>query len=408
MKEHQPDHPAPQYLFELPEELIAQTPPATRTAARMLLVDGQSGVQGEKDFSALPGLLKAGDLLVLNDSRVLPARLFAQREDTGGRVELLLVEPQNHARTWLAMAKPARRLHPGVCLQILDVSGGAAQAVSVGDSLTVLENLGGGEVSVRGETDPGELAHRWGVMPLPPYIQRDFDDPGDRQQATLDQQRYQTVYATTDPVGCGSVAAPTAGLHFDEATLQALQQGGVKVAYVRLHVGPGTFRPPNAEQIRRKKLHSERFSFPASLWQQMASTRAGQGRVIAVGTTSLRVLETVARLKLESIQAEALEFAENESGAPFFIGCARKIKGNWEVAGATTLFLMPPDRVNSVDGLLTNFHLPGSSLLMLVASFLNPGLWPEVYATAVARRFKFYSYGDCMLILKTTEEEIGC
>ncbi len=406
MTDHDRDHPAPEYLFDLPRELIAQSPLAKRTSSRMLLVQAESGVQGEEEFSALPDLLTAGDLLVLNDSRVLPARLYTMREDTGGRVELLLIEPQTDTLTWLAMARPARRLRTGTRLEILSAPDRDGSASPEKEFLTVAENLGGGEVLVTGITEPGELALKWGVMPLPPYIQRDFQDQDDLEKARSDRQRYQTVYATNDPDGSGSVAAPTAGLHFDEGILDSLADRGVSVAHVRLHVGPGTFRPPDAEQIQRRRLHAERFIFPASLGKRMAETRAGGGRIIAVGTTSLRVLETVARLDLDEALGEDIEFGHEGVKDPFFTGRARRSGDGWEVAGITRLFLMPPDTVSAADGLLTNFHLPGSSLLMLIASFLGPGIWPRVYAEAIERKLRFYSYGDCMLALKSGRNQV--
>ncbi len=389
------------FEFDLPQELIAQTPPDRRGAARMLLVDGNGGLRGEEAFTALPGLLQPGDLLVLNDSRVLPARLFTRRSDTGGLVELLLIEPGERPGTWLAMARPARRLRPGVGLVVTPPPDIRSQEAARMPTLEITAALGAGQVLVRGEDDPGEVARAWGVMPLPPYIKRDFQRPEHLELARLDRRRYQTVYAADDPAGGASVAAPTAGLHFDGPVLDALAERGVEVARVRLHVGPGTFRPPDQEQIRSRRLHPERFICPGTLWGNMRRTRARGGRVIAVGTTSLRVLETVARLGLEKQSGTEAGFpAGGEGGQPVFTGTALRDDAGWEVRGTTRLFIMPPEPVTAVDGLLTNFHLPGSSLLMLVASLLQPGDWRPVYQEAVRRRLRFYSYGDCMLVLK--------
>ncbi len=399
--------PAP-FVFELPPELIAQEPSAERTASRMLVVEDKGGVRGEEPFTVLPGLLNPGDLLVLNDSRVLPARLLTRRPDTGGQVELLLVEPVARPRTWLAMARPARRLHPGTRLEIMAPPDRGDKEPAAGRELEVTANLGGGQVTVQGGEDPDELALRWGIMPLPPYIKRDFMLPEHLELARVDRHRYQTVYAREDPAGGASVAAPTAGLHFDEEVLAALEKRGVEVARVRLHVGPGTFRPPDPDQIRRRRLHAERFTFPAPLWGRMREVRSRGGRVIAVGTTSLRVLETVARLGLEKVQEQEIVFEPAPGSEPLFTGRARRRDAGWEVEGATRLFIMPPEHVTAADGLLTNFHLPGSSLLMLVASLLQPADWRPVYEEAVRRRMRFYSYGDCMLVLKKGVVPHGC
>ncbi len=395
------------WLFELPPELIAQEPPPERSSSRMLVVAGEGMIRGEERFTALPDLLQPGDLLVLNDSRVLPARLLTLRPDTGGRVELLLVEPDSRPRTWLAMARPARRLRPGTRLRIMAPPDRSHADPAAGQELEVTANLGDGRIMVQGEEDPGQLARRWGIMPLPPYIKRDFMLPEHLKLARLDRHRYQTIYAAEDPAGGASVAAPTAGLHFDEHVLAALDGRGVGVARVRLHVGPGTFRPPDPDQIKRRRLHPERFTFPASLWGRMRAARSSGGRVIAVGTTSLRVLETVSRLGLDQAQAEEVVFPPEPGSDPVFTGCARRVDDGWEVDGVTRLFIMPPAQVTAVDGLLTNFHLPGSSLLMLVASLLWPGDWRPVYREAVRRRLRFYSYGDCMLALKKGEAPHG-
>ena len=384
------------YDFELPAELIAQDPPDRRGDSRLLLVEPSQGVVTERVFRELPGILRSGDLLVLNESRVLPARLMTAREDTGGQVEILLIRPVDAERTWLALAKPQRRLREGVRLVVRDSGGDLTPQKSV---LKITGRLDQGQVLVSGSEDPGSLAEKWGVMPLPPYIKREPEDYCS-ERGRRDVRRYQTVFACRDEGGAGSVAAPTAGLHFSRNTLDALAARGVETARVSLHVGPGTFRAPSDEQIAARRLHREFFHLPADVAAGIAAARRTGGRVIAVGTTSLRVLETVARLDLPAHGPDRLTFGSGSApDQPEFAGEAIRRDGHWEVAGQTRLFLRPPDRVTAVDGLLTNFHLPGSSLLMLVAAIAGEDTWPQVYAHAVSQRMRFYSYGDCMLIL---------
>ena len=374
------------YRFDLPPELIAQVPAARRTDARLLRVQRGVGVVGEAVVSALPDLLRPGDLLVVNDSRVFDARLHLSRVPGGGRVEVLLVRPRTEGG-WLAMARPVRRLKPGDRL-----------VSEAGRRVELLEIVGDGYVAVRGEDIAlTELAAQEGETPLPPYIRRD-DAPEDL--SALDRERYQTVYARD----AGSVAAPTAGLHFDPDLLAALAARGVDLARVTLHVGPGTFRPPEAEDVAARRLHEEGFVCPPETLAAVAETRARGGRVIAVGTTALRVLETVARLGLDVCDAD-LRIAEDPVAPPVFTGAARRGDGGWRVEGLTRLFLLPPDRITAADGLLTNFHLPGSSLLMLIACCMGPEVWRPVYEHAIAGAFRFYSYGDAMLILPPDPKE---
>jgi len=337
---------------------------------------------------------------------------------------------------WRAMARPARRLRAGLVLQVADAPAGAGAP-----ALVVLGRDDEGFVTVAaGDPDAGadgagadgatadalvELAGRWGHMPLPPYIRREA--AGDAREAS-DRERYQTVFAADGPGAARSVAAPTAGLHFTPAVLAALADRGVATARVRLHVGPGTFQPPSPEQIAARRLHAEAFTLPAATAAAVAATRATGGRVVAVGTTALRVLETAARLPLPDVAADGTNWpsdwttwhsdgtngpadgttrpagdADSQAGAAgdggFFTGSARRVGGHWDLAGATRLFIAPPDRVTAADGLLTNFHLPGSSLLMLVAALAGEPAWRGIYREAVARRLRFYSYGDCMLLL---------
>ncbi|MFO7609688.1 MAG: S-adenosylmethionine:tRNA ribosyltransferase-isomerase [Candidatus Krumholzibacteriia bacterium] len=388
---------ATDYHFELPPELVAQEPPARRGDSRLLLVAPGRGPVGERAFADLPALLRAGDLLVLNESRVLPARLFTRRTDTGGKVELLLVGPTASPRTWQALARPARRLRPGLLLALVTGDGAAAATLTVAGR----DGDGDGLVTVTGDEDPGELARRHGVMPLPPYIRRAPRDP----RAEADRERYQTVFAAAGAAATRSVAAPTAGLHFTAATLAALAAAGVATARVQLHVGPGTFQPPSADQVAARRLHPEVFRLPAATAAAVAATRAGGGRIVAVGTTSLRVLETAARLGLPAAGGpDRRAWPAPGEDEPVFTGSAERRGGHWEVAGTTRLFVAPPDRVTGADGLLTNFHLPGSSLLMLVAAVAGDPAWRRAYAHAVAARLRFYSYGDCMLILPGLEE----
>jgi S-adenosylmethionine:tRNA ribosyltransferase-isomerase len=392
---------APDFQFDLPPELIAQEPVARRDQSRMLLVDGDGRVAGETAFAQLPALLRAGDVVVLNESRVLPARLWCRRVDTGGRVEILLIEPRGDQgdplapTAWRAMARPARRLRPGTQLQVVDAPDPSAEADL--PVLTVLARDDDGFVTVTAAGDPAALALRCGHLPLPPYIRRETG--GDAREA-VDRERYQTVFAATDAEAARSVAAPTAGLHFTHGVLAALADAGVAVAKVRLHVGPGTFQPPTAVQIAARRLHAERFELPAGTAAAVALARARGGRVIAVGTTALRVLETVARLPLPAAAGEGAVWRSADGpDAGFFTGEARVVGGQWAVVGATRLFIAPPDTVRGADGLLTNFHLPGSSLLMLVAALTGDPAWRGIYREAVARRLRFYSYGDCMLSL---------
>lgn len=379
----------PGYQFDLPEELIAQEPAARRDGSRLLVVGAGGRVDREVAFDGLPALLRKGDLLVLNESRVLPARLWCRREDTGGRIEILLVEPVGVDGAWKAMARPARRLRAGQVLRLAD----AADVVGEAPALTVLGRDEDGFVTVTAPDLP-TLALRHGHMPLPPYIRRAVD--GDAREAA-DRERYQTVFAAAEVAAARSVAAPTAGLHFTPAVLAALADRGVGTARVRLHVGPGTFQPPSPAQVAARRLHAEAITLPAATAAAVAATRAGGGRVIAVGTTALRVLESAARLLLPEDAADGTTWEADGDG--FFTGTAQRLGGHWEVTGSTRLFIAPPDTVTAADGLLTNFHLPGSSLLMLVAALAGEGAWRGIYREAVERRLRFYSYGDCMLLL---------
>jgi len=329
--------------YELPAELIAQSPAAERTASRLLRLDGASGALEDCVFVDLPRLLGPRDVVVLNDSRVIKARLFGSKA-TGGRIELF-VERIVAEREALALIRAGHPPHAGYRLTVGD--GVAVEVLAREQDL----------YRVRFAEPVAQVLERCGNVPLPPYITH----PAGAQDA----ERYQTVYAR-EP---GAVAAPTAGLHFDAAMLERLAAQGVRLARVTLHVGAGTFQPVRGEEVERHRMHSERFAVPPDTVQAIAEARAAGGRVLAVGTTALRALESAAR-----------------------DGALRP------VAGETELFVYPGFRFQVVDRLLTNFHLPRSSLLMLVAAFAGLENARRAYAHAIAQRYRFYSYGDAMLI----------
>ncbi|QDV35015.1 tRNA preQ1(34) S-adenosylmethionine ribosyltransferase-isomerase QueA [Tautonia plasticadhaerens] len=338
--------------FHLPDDLIAQHPNDRRDRSRLMVVRRDTGAIEHRVFDELPGLLRAGDLLVRNDSRVVPARLLGRREETGGRWEGLYLS-ERPGGAWELMAQTRGRPQPGEAI-VLD--GGLR--------LELVERLGGGHWLAR-PLDPRpslELLDAFGHVPLPPYIYRDGggDDPTDRE-------RYQTVYARSP----GSVAAPTAGLHFTPEVFDRLDERGVGVADVTLHVGPGTFRPIKADRIEDHQLHAEWAALTPDVAGRLNSARPSGGRVVAVGTTATRVLETCV----------------DPSGTfrPF--------------TGQTSIYLRPGVPVRGVDALVTNFHLPRSSLLVLVSALAGVDLVREAYAEAVRRRYRFYSFGDAMLIL---------
>lgn len=380
------------FRYDLPEGLIARDPAARRAASRLLRVDGEGSVRGEAVFADLPGLLQPGDLLVVNDSAVIPARLDCVRPATGGRVELLLERPLDGGR-WEVLARPARRLAAGEEL---------ALAAAPGRGVRLLERAGAGFVAAGLGADLVDLARDHGRMPLPPYILKARRADGREEDHPADRERYQTVYADRP----GSVAAPTAGLHFDGELLARLAERGVGLARVRLDVGAGTFRNPDADDLAAERLHAESFRLDAAAWRAAAAARAAGGRVIAVGTTSLRVLETAARLGLDDTGPDRRTWPDDAAARPLFAGEAVREDGAWSVRGRTRLFLRPPARLRAVDGLITNFHLPGSSLLMLVACAVGADRWRGLYEEAVARGFRFYSYGDASLILPVAGAEV--
>lgn len=345
------------YDYDLPERLIARHPPAHREDARLLLVDRAAGTIEHRQVRDLPELLRAGDALVLNDTRVLPARLLGRRRQTGGRWEGLFLE-STPGGCWRMMGQTRGKLQSGEQLVI-----SPANEPQSRDELVVelIEREGEGVWKVRPlpACDPLTALARFGTVPLPPYMERDCAEADDFE-------RYQTTYARHP----GSVAAPTAGLHFTPELLARCQAKGIEHAFVTLHVGIGTFRPIAVERLGDHRMHSEWCELPDATVERLTQVRAREGRVVAVGTTSARTLETAARDG--ALQA-------------------------WR--GATDLFIRPPYRFRAVDVLLTNFHLPRSTLLVLVCTFADRELMLAAYAEAIRREYRFYSYGDTMLIV---------
>ncbi len=335
------------FWYDLPEELIAQTPLQKRDASRLLALDRKTGETTHKHFYDIYDYLKPGDCLVMNDSRVLPARLLGHRP-SGGAVELLLLRDMGDKK-WECLAKPGRKLQPG-------------QKVIFGDgelTATILEVLEDGNrlVEFHFEGIFLEVLERLGKMPLPPYIKARLED----------QERYQTVYSRE----VGSAAAPTAGLHFTRELLEKLKEKGVSLAFVTLHVGLGTFRPVKVENINDHHMHSELCILPEETADILNKTRAAGGRIICVGTTSCRTLESLAR--------------ENGTFVP---------GSKW-----TDIFIYPGYRFRAMDGLITNFHLPESTLVMLVSAFAGRENVLRAYGKAVEEKYRFFSFGDAMLIL---------
>ena len=339
------------FHYELPPELIAQAPLPERSASRLLVVPPAPASFADCSVRDLPGMLQPGDLLVFNDTRVIPARLFGQKA-TGGRVEILIERllPDDEARAQLGVSKPPK---PGSRIA-LD-AGGEAEVLARDDGFYHLRfHVPDGL--------PAWLEHA-GRMPLPPYIQRAPD--------ASDAARYQTVFARE----AGAVAAPTAGLHFDEPLLDALRARGVEFGHITLHVGAGTFQPVRVDDVATHRMHSEWFNVGATLVEQVRATRARGGRVVAVGTTVVRALESALRAGAQQ-----------------------------PVAGETAIFIYPGYRIRSIDALLTNFHLPESTLLMLVSAFAGRDRILAAYGHAVRERYRFFSYGDAMLLWPSEQD----
>jgi len=351
--------------FELPGDLIAQNPAAARDGSRLLVFDRASGIVEHRQFGDFRQYLRKGDVLVLNNSRVIPARLRGMNLKTGGRFELLLLEEVG-LNNWWVMLRPGNRARNGTRMVITD----AAQQTTCIEA-TILEANEEGHRRLRfdGIGNILKAVEELGEVPLPPYIRRT-----EKAELAQDRERYQTVFAQPP----GSVAAPTAGLHFTHELLHAIRESGVEVCFVTLHVGLGTFAPVKSDDLDGHVMHEERYELSSSTAEAINRAKARGGRVVAVGTTTLR----------------ALESASVESPGSVMAGSHR-----------TKIFIYPPYDFKTVDCLLTNFHLPRSTLLMLVSAFADPGRTDGVqkirqaYAEAVQQRYRFFSYGDAMLLV---------
>jgi S-adenosylmethionine:tRNA ribosyltransferase-isomerase len=349
--------------FVLPPELIAQQPAPKRDESRLLVLHRPDGRVEHRTFRDLSDFLRDGDVLVLNNSRVIPARLRGTNAKSGGKFEVLLLE-ENSTNDWRAMLRPGKSARPGTEIIFYDTQGGPTKIIA-----TVTEVNAGGHRRLKfsGTPDINRELDALGEIPLPPYIERKCPLPEDKE-------RYQTVFAQP----AGSVAAPTAGLHFTPKLLEHIRSRGVKVCFVTLHVGPGTFQPVKAETPEEHKMHEERFEAGEETVHAVNEAKSAGRRVIAGGTTSVRVLESVAAQNSGKLNA-----------------------GN----GKTDIFIYPPRNFKIVDALLTNFHLPRSTLLMLASAFAAPGktrgceMVLSAYAGAIRERYRFFSYGDAMLIL---------
>jgi S-adenosylmethionine:tRNA ribosyltransferase-isomerase len=337
--------------YFLPAELIAQAPAEKRDASRMMVLHRREQRWEHRKFSDVPEFLKANDVLVINNTKVIPARLFARKPGTGGLVEIFLVEEAENS-VWRVLLRSRKRPSIGACLEL-----------EGGGTVTVLELGEEGEAKVRFHLNRpfSEYLEMYGHTPLPPYIKRA------RETKQEDRERYQTIYARVP----GAIAAPTAGLHFTTDVFDRLARLGVVRAEITLHVGVGTFRPVVAARVEDHRMHDERYEVPAETAAAIDAARAAGGRVVAVGTTCVRTLETVA-LRHGRVVADR---------------------------GRTDLFIYPPYVFKAVDVLLTNFHLPKSTLLMLVSAFVGTEFTLAAYAEAVREKYRFFSYGDCMLIL---------
>ncbi|AIQ20042.1 S-adenosylmethionine tRNA ribosyltransferase [Paenibacillus sp. FSL H7-0357] len=336
------------YDFHLPEELIAQTPLSDRSASRLLLVNKENGELAHRHFTDILEQFQPGDTLVLNDTRVIPARLFGIKEDTGAKAEVLLLKNLGEDR-WEALVKPGKKLKTGAVIIFSD----ELRAVIEDEA-----DMGGRTLRFMYEGIFQEILDRLGTMPLPPYIKETLDD----------RERYQTVYARHE----GSAAAPTAGLHFTKELLERIAAKGVNIAYITLHVGLGTFRPMSVEKVEEHVMHAEYFELSRQTAELLNDARARGGRIIAVGTTSCRTLETVGN-KFQGGQIE-------------------------ECSGWTDIFIYPGYAFTVVNALITNFHLPKSTLVMLVSALAGREQILAAYEEAIAHQYRFFSFGDAMFI----------
>lgn len=335
--------------FHLPEELIAQTPLEQRDASRLMVLNKETGSVKHHMFHDLLDYVQEGDCLVLNDTRVLPARLFGTKEDTGANIEVLLLK-QTQGDTWETLVKPAKRVKEGTVISFGD---GRLTAVCKETS-----DQGGRLLEFNYEGIFYEVLEQLGEMPLPPYIKERLDD----------QERYQTVFAREQ----GSAAAPTAGLHFTEEMLEQLKEKGVHIAFLTLHVGLGTFRPVSVDDLEEHDMHSEFYQVSEGTAALLNSVREKGGRIISVGTTSTRTLETIA----------------TEHNGKFVAS-----------SGWTNIFIFPGYEFKAIDGMITNFHLPKSTLIMLVSALAGRENVISAYEQAVAEKYRFFSFGDAMLIV---------
>lgn len=336
------------FYYDLPEELIAQTPIEPRDSSRMLVIDRKTGALQHKHFYEVVDYLNEGDCLILNDSRVLPARIYGVKEETGANVEFLLLRHIENKR-WEALAKPGKKAKQASRFVFGD---GIMEAV-----VTDVTEDGNRILDFECDGSFYENLDKLGQMPLPPYI----------HEKLKDKERYQTVYSRE----LGSAAAPTAGLHFTPELLQKIQDKGIKIGFVTLHVGLGTFRPVKVDDVTKHKMHSEHYEIPEKTADLINLTKAKGGRVISVGTTSCRTLETVAKKEGRICASE----------------------------GWTDIFIYPGFRFEVLDGLITNFHLPESTLIMLVSAFAGYDNVMNAYKTAVEQKYRFFSFGDCTLII---------
>lgn len=341
-----------EFDYELPEELIAQEPLEQRDASRMMVVDRASNSWTESSFASFPELIRAGDAIVINNTRVFPARLIGQRDPSGGRVELLLLRRVGEWN-WEALARPAHRLNEGAHVRFGESS--------VRAKVVACAPGGVRQIEFTSEKSLDDLIDEIGQTPLPPYIKR---AGGSSEQ---DRERYQTIFARER----GAIAAPTAGLHFTPPIMQRLRDRGAVIVEITLHVGYGTFEPVRVEEVEEHEVGVEIFDISETAADKINQTRARGGRIVAIGTTTTRALETAV------------------------LGDGTIKPGTAE----TKLTIKPGYRFRAVDALLTNFHLPRSSLLILVSAFAGRQLTTAVYRSAVKSRFRFYSYGDCMLVI---------
>jgi S-adenosylmethionine:tRNA ribosyltransferase-isomerase len=354
------------FSYDLPQDLIAQEPPAERGTSRMMVLHRDDGRVEHRRVTDLPEYLRADDLLVLNDTRVFPARIRGTWADTGGALELLLLEPlpppqglaaeAGETALWNCITGSGRPIRPG---HKAVFAGGLLHA----EPVSRREN-GTWDVLLRSGPPLMDVLEQHGLPPVPPYIHRN----GDARQARLDRERYQTVYAKNT----GAVAAPTAGLHFTDALLASLAAKGVNRTTLTLHVGPGTFKPVKADTVEAHRMDPERYTVPQETADAVAACRTRGGRVVAVGSTSVRTLETVAAANGGRVVA---------------------------ASGASSIFIYPPYRFLATDVMLTNFHLPQSTLIMMVSALAGHDRIMAAYREAVRERYRFFSYGDCMLIL---------